>query len=302
MTSPNANILKCAAFAATVAHGSFTKAAAELGCTQSGVSRMIGDLEREWGLRLLNRRRGGVCPTADGARLLPAIQRVCAAGDNLAAHVASLKGTLSGLIRIGTISSIAAHWLPRIIRAFQADFPGIDYELLTGGYGDVENWLREGRVDCGFTRRPSDASGFEAVPLGEDPLMAVLPLRHPLAQRRTVPLAALCEDPFLALERDESHDIGGIFARAGLEPRTKFTTLDDYAILAMVECGLGVSILPRLILRRSPYRVAVREIRETPRRELALLLRAPADASPAVRKFVTYLDRREPSTAKPSAK
>ena len=146
------NIQKYQAFLKAIEYGSFTKAAEALSYSQSGISRMIGDLEQEWNIILLERGRGGVRLTSDGLRLLPYAQNVCAEYKKLQMQVDELHGLQSGLIRIGTFSSVATHWLPNIIQQFQKDFPNIDFELLLGDYAEIENWIVSGRVDCGFLR------------------------------------------------------------------------------------------------------------------------------------------------------
>ncbi len=151
----DANIQKYKAFVTAVACGSFTKAAEILLYSQSGISRMIGDLEREWRVVLLSRDKGGVRLTSDGMKLLPYAKGLVAEYEKLQMQVDALHGLQSGLIRIGTFSSVATHWLPNIIRAFQRDYPNIDYELLLGDYTEIEGWLLEGRVDCGFVRLPA---------------------------------------------------------------------------------------------------------------------------------------------------
>ena len=152
---------------------------------------------------------------------------------------------------------MATHWLPQVIRAFQKDHPNIDYELLLGDYTEIEAWIAEGRVDCGFLRLPT-RHPFKTIPLEQDELMAVLPEDHPLAGAERVPLAALCQEPFLLLEKGGKAEIAEVFARRGLSPQVRFTTWDDYAVMSMVESGLGVSILPKLILRRIPYRIVAK--------------------------------------------
>lgn len=286
------NLQKYLSFVKTVEYGSFTRAAAALNYTQPGISRMIGDLEREWGVVLLERGKGGVRLTSDGVRLLPCAQQLVAAYGSLQAQVDELRGLQSGLIRIGTFSSAATHWLPNIIRSFQRDYPSIDYELLLGDYTEIERWVREGRVDCGFLSLPA-GEGLESIFLEEDPLMAVLPEGHPLAELERVPIAALCEYPFMLLEKGAQAEVTGLFQRYGLRPRVHFTTWDDYAIMSMAENGLGVSILPRLILRRVPYRVAIRPLDVPASRRIGLVLREKRTASVAVRRFLDYLDDRE---------
>ena len=286
------NLFKYMAFVKTVEYGSFTKAAEILNYSQSGVSRMIADLEREWNLTLLERSRTGIRLTSDGTRLLPYARSLCESYQKLQMQADDLRGVQSGLIRIGTISSVAAHWLPNIIRAFQKDYPGIDYELLLGDYTEIEAWIAEGRVDCGFLRLPANPD-FDTVPLQRDRLLAVLPETHPLAGLETVPLKALCAEPFMLLERGARAEVSEVLERNHLQPRVRFTTWDDYAIMSMVEGGLGVSILPELILRRVPYRIAVRELDVPAFRTIAFSVRNRKTASLAVKRFSEYLDFRD---------
>lgn len=151
------NLQKYLALMKTAQCASFTKAAEALSYSQSGISRMIQDLETQWQVSLLERSRTGVRLTSDGLALLPYVQEVCDAYDRLQRQVDALNGLQSGLIRIGTFSSAATHWLPNIIREFQKDYPNIDYELLLGDYTEIETWILEGRVDCGFLRLPTNS-------------------------------------------------------------------------------------------------------------------------------------------------
>lgn len=279
------NVSKYLAFVTTVECGSFTRAAEKLNYSQSGISRMIGDLEHEWSLSLLERGRTGVSLTSDGERLLPYARSLCAEYRRLQMQVDELRGVQSGLIRIGTISSIATHRLPGVIKRFQSSYPGIDYELLLGDYGEIESWVRDGSVDCGFTSLP-DESDLDLVGIESDRFMAVLPKGHPLAELDVVPIASLCTESFMLLEKAGTHEISGLFAAKGLSPRVHFTTWDDYAIMSMVECGLGVSMLPELILRRNPYDIVIRPTDKTAVRRLGIMLRDRSSSSAALRAFL----------------
>lgn len=285
------NILKYLAFVTTVEYGSFTKASEILNYSQSGISRMIGDLEREWKLTLLERNRTGIKLTSDGSRLLPYAKNVCAEYQKLQMQVDDLHGVQSGIIRIGTFSSVATHWLPNIIKAFQKDYPGIDYELLLGDYTEIEEWIIEGRVDCGFLRLPTKPD-LETITLQQDRLMAILPTDHPLAVLNKVPISALCDEPFMLLEKGAKAEVSEVFERNNLQPRVHFTTWDDYAVMSMVESGLGISILPELILKRIPYRIAAKELDVPAYRTIVLALRDKKTASLAVKRFIEYLDYR----------
>ncbi len=285
------NMQKYLAFVKTVESGSFTKAAEQLNYTQSGISRMIADLEHEWGITLLERNKGGIKLTSDGVKILPYAQTLCADFDKMRIQVDELKGLQSGLIRIGTFSSVATHWLPNIIKAFQKDYPNMDYELLLGDYTEIEEWIHTGRVDCGFLRLPTHAD-FETIFLEQDRLMAIIPENHPLKDCDKFPIAALCEEPFMLLEKGAKAEISEIFERNNLKPNVKFTTWDDYAVMSMVESGLGIAILPELILKRVPYRILAKELDVPAYRNIGLAVRNGKTASLAVKRFLEYLQYR----------
>ena len=285
------NIQKYMSFVKTVECGSFTVAAELMSYSQSGISRMIGDLEKEWGVVLLERGRGGVKLTSDGLTLLPYAKSLCAEYEKLQMQVDELNGLQSGLIRIGTFSSVATHWLPKIIKEFQKDYPAIDYELLLGDYTEIEEWILEGRVDCGFLRLPTHPE-LETIFLEQDQLMAVIPENHRLADCEKFPVTALCDEPFMLLEKGAKAEVSEIFERCNLKPQVHFTTWDDYAVMSMVESGLGISILPQLILKRIPYRIVAKELDVPAYRSIGLALRDKKTASLAVKRFLEYLQYR----------
>lgn len=285
------NIQKCRAFVETVECGSFTKAAEKLSYSQSGISRMIADLEREWGVTLLERGRGGVRLTAEGTDLLPYARDAVEGYAALQGRVDAVNGLERGIIRIGTFSSVATHWIPRVIKRFQEDYPGIDYELLLGDYVEIESWIREGRVDCGFLELPV-ADGLDATLLERDELMAVLPVGHVLAGCDAVSLEQLCAHPFMMLGRNQNTEVADLFVRAGLRPNVKFTTWDDFSIMSMVESGMGVGILHSLILRRAPYRVVAKPLNPAAFREICIATRTGKAPSIATERFLGYLDYR----------
>ena len=138
---------------------------------------------------------------------------------------------------------------------------------------------------------------FTTILLQRDDLAAVLPADHPLAAGETCPVQALGAEPFILLDKAGNHEVAEALAQCGVAPDVRFTTWDDYAIMAMVECGLGVSLLPELILRRVPYRIAIRKLDTPLCRDLALALPGQAHISAATRQFLRYLDRRNAPAA-----
>lgn len=285
---------KCRALLCAIDKGSITAAAEAMGYTISGISRMMAALESEVGFPLLRRGKEGVTPTNECLRLLPSLREMVAQAEQCRQMAGELRGVMSGTIAIGTFSSVATHWLPNMICAFQKDYPNIDFEILMGDYPEIEQWILEGRADYGFLHLPTRPE-LKVMELARDELMAVLPEEHPLARQESVPVAALAEQPFILLDKAGNRDreVMQVFEQAGAAPRVRFTTLDDYAVMSMVEHGLGVSILPQLVLRRIPYRIALRPLAQPAFRRIGLAMRRGEELSPAAKKFLEYLSFRD---------
>ena len=285
-------LLKYLAFVKTVETGSFTRAAQELDYAQSSISKMVADLESEWNMTLLERSKAGVRLTSAGEQVLPFLRKILRDHQELEGHILQMNGLETGVVRIGTFSSVAIHWLPNIFARLQQDYPGIEYEMLLGDYDEVEHWIDEGRVDCGFLRLPTLAR-FDTILLKQDEYKVVLPMGHPLAAKDAIPLGDLNGLPFLLLEHGGKTEVTDLLERSHVRPAVRFTTWEDFAIMAMVERGMGVSILPGMILQRIPYRIEIRPLQEPYYRPIGLAWKHTEYLTPAVRKFMEYLPFRE---------
>ena len=95
---------------------SLTRAAAELGCTQSAVSHSIDALEKELGFAVLIRSRAGVRLTEEGERLMPAVRNLLSSAEQLNQTASAIRGLESGTVRIGAFTSVAVHWLPTVLK------------------------------------------------------------------------------------------------------------------------------------------------------------------------------------------
>lgn len=277
------SLKKYEAFVRTVELGSLTKAAQSLGSTQSRISHILSDLEAEYGFSLLRRSRGGIELTEAGRLVLPKMQEILSKEQALAECVDEIRNANAGTVRVGVFTSVAVHWLPGMIRSFQAEHPGAHLEMRNGDYHDVDQWLREGSVDLGFVTLPAPA-GMRTIPLAEDPLVAILPRDHRLARLEQIPIEELGQDPFISLLQSSDHDIHRALDNAGVHPNIKFTTKDDYAILAMVEQGLGISIVPQLLIRGRGQNLAVRPLVPQATRTIALAI-PEGEALPVVNAF-----------------
>lgn len=281
-------LLKYLAFVRTVEKGSFTRAAQELNYAQSSVSKMVADLESECGMTLLERGKSGVRLTSAGEQLMPFFRRLLNDQRELEGQLCRMNGIETGLVRIGTFSSVAINWLPDIFARLRENYPGIEYEMLLGDYAEVERWIGEGRVDCGFLRLPT-LPGFDAVPLTQDEYKLVMPVGHPLAARETVAIEELEGLPFLLLEHGGRTEVTELLERSNVHPDIRFTTWEDFAIMAMVEKGLGVGILPDMILRRIPYKIEVRSLKEPYYLSIGIVMKSRAHVPPAVGCFIDFL-------------
>lgn len=270
--------------------GSLTKAAEALGCTQSAVSHTINSLEEQFGFAILTRSRAGVKLTDDGRRIMPSVRGMLNYYEQLKQTVSAIRGLDFGTVRIGAFTSVAVHWLPGVIKEFQRDFPNVDIKLLNGDYHDVEKWLIEGSVDLGFVNLPSSLN-CECIALMEDRLLAILPPDHKFASYPKFPLVECETEAFITLLETSNHDANKALSAAGIKPNIKFSTKDDYAIIAMVEQGLGVSIMPELLLRGRHDNVVVKELVPPSKRTIGLAIGETSSQSPATRKFADYIIR-----------
>ncbi len=281
-------LIKYLAFVKTVEKGSFTKAAESLDYAQSSVSKMIADLEDEWGMTLLERNRNGVCVTSAGKQVFPYLRRVLSGYSDLEGQILQMQGIETGVVRIGTFSSVAINLLPDVFAKLQKDYPGIEYEMLLGDYTEVESWIDEGRVDCGFLRLPAKQH-FDTIPLIQDEYKVVLPQGHPLAKNKNIEIEALNGLPFLLLEHGGKTEVTDLLERYNISPDIRFTTWEDFAIMSMAEKGLGVGILPGMILQRIPYKIEIRPLKRPYLRTVGLVMKSLKNLTPAVKKFIEYL-------------
>lgn len=268
--------------------GSLTRAAEALGCTQSAVSHMLNKIEEELGFTIITRSKAGARLTADGEKIMPSVHGILNYEEQLKQTASAIRGLDSGTVRIGAFTSVAVHWLPSVIKEFQRDYPNVDIKLLNGDYFDVEKWLEEGSVDLGFVTVPNSL-GCECITLMEDRLLAILPEDHKFASYPKFPLVECETEAFITLLETSNHDARRALDAAGIKPNIKFSTKDDYAIIAMVEQGLGISIMPELLLKGRNDRIKIKELVPPSKRTIALAITETSKRSPATNRFADYI-------------
>lgn len=281
------SLKKYEAFVKVVDLGSLTRAATALGYTQSGVSHMISALEGEFGFTLLRRSRSGVRLTAEGERVLSILRGVLNAEEQLRQTISTIHGLNAGTVRIGSFSSVAVQWLPAMIGSFRRSYPNIEFTLLSGDYHDIEQWLLDGSLDLGFITLPTKLQGL-LHPLLNDRLLLIVPEGHRLANEAQVPVGALTDEAFISLPERSAHDSRRALHDHGILPNVRFTTKDDYALISMVEQGLGIGIVPELLLRGSQARIKTLELDPPASRPIALAC-AEEGLSPAAQAFSRHI-------------
>ena len=267
--------------------GNFTKAGEKLGYTQSGITQMMKSLEQEIGVPLFVKRHRGVTLTQEGASLLPAIRSLVSANENLNQEISFLKGAKKGTIKIGAYTSCTIHWLPEIIDKFQREYPGIVFEIIEGNESELAEWVSDHKVDIGFTSYHEHQS-YQFIPVYDDPMLAVFPKDHPWAQYDEIPLEWYEGVPFVVSEYTYINDVHQILKSHKVKPDIKYTMSNDFSILSMVEHNLGISILPRLILRGKSGNFVARPLIPRAYRRLGMAISSFEELSPAMKIFIKY--------------
>lgn len=284
------DLKKCEVFVRAIDMGSFSKAAEQSGYTPSGVAHMMNALEDEIGFPLLVRGHRGVTPTENGQKLLPILRELLRWSEQFRQTAAEINGLETGTVTIGAYSSIATHWLPKVIKAFREKYPHIEIHLMEGIRQEVDGWLSGRRVDLAFFSY-QEPMPYEWIPLKTDPMLAVLPPEHPMAQLAAYPLSACQEEAFIMPALGKDDDVVELLKKADLTPQICFSTLENYAALAMIECGLGMSVMNELITKGRQNNVVMLPLAPPQSITLGIAIPSIKAASPAVRKFITYATR-----------
>ncbi|MDO5116348.1 MAG: LysR family transcriptional regulator [Synergistaceae bacterium] len=284
------DITKCEAFVRCAESGSFTGAAEKMGYTQSGITRMVQSLEEELGCPLLIRGRQGTRPTSDGERLLPLMRELCRVNDRLTQLSAEIRGLSVGEVTVGAYFSVAACWLPSVIRAFESAQPNIRVNIVEATNLEFDKMLETGKLDCCFMSW-SENMRWDWLPLREDRLMAWLPPDHPLAGESRFPIEEADGAPFIIYAPGRDTDLDRLLAEWKFKPEIRYTTLDSVTAYAMVEAGLGMSVNDELSTKRMKGCAAALPL-EPPRFvSLGIAVPSLSKLSPAAKKFIACAQR-----------
>lgn len=272
-------------------HGSFSAAAAELGCTQSRISHAIAELEGELGVGLLARGRAGSAPTEAGQRVLAKARQMLRLEAGLR-DAARSEGGLSGSVRIACFRSVGTHLLPHVVEALAQRHPQLHVEIDDSceQRADVAAALQDGLAEIGIAQLPL-AGTLASYPYLHDDYVLVVPnaLSLPRGDQGWPALDGL---PFIGLSCSGAAEILARCRAAGFAAEPARLLANDTSIAAMVGRGMGYSILPRLATFPEPPDVRILPLPIPARRQFAIAALPDVMRTPRVRAVVRALRER----------
>ena len=273
----------------------FRRAAARLHVSQPPLSQQIARLEEELGARLLERTRRRVELTSDGEAFLRDARALLAELDVAVATVHRIETGQSGVLRVNFVGSALLSILPGIVQRFRAGRPSVEIELRERSTVEQLRALHSGVIDVGLVRPPIDAeSGLRTEAVLRERTVAAIPVRHPLARLRRVPLRRLAAEPLVLFPREQApgfHDLlTNRLAATGTSPQVVQYAPEMLTIIGLVAAGIGVSPVPASVARLALDGVTYRPLSGAPDTELLAVMRA-RDESPLVHAFLA--DARE---------
>ncbi len=241
---------------AVAATTSFTRAAEKCFVTQSALSHQIGALERELGQRLFIRNSRSVRLTEAGEAFLEHAREALAAADRAREAAAASDGRVTGTLRLGMIPTVTAVSVPAMLALYRGRHPDVRVELVVGNSDSLAASVRRGELDVALLGLHADVrpEGVDAVEIGRERLVAVLPAAHRLADRARIRLADLSAEVFADFPAGTSGraqtDVA--FAAAGVPRDVAFEADSSDLILGLVGSGLAVTVLAPGVVSRSP--------------------------------------------------
>jgi LysR family transcriptional activator of glutamate synthase operon len=279
-------------------HLHFTRAAAELNVAQPSVSQQIRKLETELGAPLFHRMKRHVALTEAGQTFLPHARAVLQRLEEARLEVQELSGMRKGTLAVGAPPSVGTHLLPRALAAFSRRHPGIVLTFREAGSRTLISQLENGELDLAIVIQPIRHPALETSPLLEEELMLAVPRQHTFAKGRSrVRLSQLRDEPFVLL-REGAYDLReqtlAACRRAGFEPVVALDGGEMDSMLRFVAAGIGVAILPAMVLADvedgDAASVIVRRLQPRLSRSLVLARRRDRYYSAAAREFTSFLE------------
>ena len=275
-------------FDAVARQGSFNKAAQQLHLTPSAISHAIAVMEAELGFTLFNRGKNGVTMTSYGASLYPSIRAVLNSDEALQQSIARLNGLEKGKVKLGAFNSVCAGLLPQILKSFMASYPQIEVEVYQGTYDDVKEWLRTGQVDLAFLSATCREE-FNLTELFREPLLCIVPQDWPEPPNGIMTPELMNGQSFVVQCDATDAEMRQFLKKYSISTERRCDVIDDQSNIAMVEAGLGISIMPRMLLRSCTAAVKIYPIEPEEDRVVGLAVQRPTAMAPAVEQMFHHI-------------
>lgn len=286
------NLDRLQAFAQVVELGSFSAAAERLDLTQPAVSLQVRELEKQVGVRLIERVGRRATPTAAGEELLGHTRQIQATVDTaLDAMARHAKGTV-GRIRLGTGDTACIYFLPPVLRALRNKYPSLDIVVSTGNTPDILKSVEENRIDIGLVTLPAPGRMFDIQPLLDDEFVVIAAQGGGELPER-VTASDLARLPVVLYESSANTrqliDQWTLRAGVSLKPVMELGSVE--AIKELVGAGLGCSIVPRMALPASGprRRIVIRSLQPRLYRKLAIVMRRDKPLHRGLREVVAMM-------------
>ena len=273
--------MKIKAVLAAAKHGSLSKAAQDFSYTPSALSHLLACFEEELGVRLFERSAKGVVLSAQGARLLPEFEEMLRAEQAIFDTVRALISKNGSEVRIATYSSISRNFLSRFLADFKKEHPEIALSVHVAD--DLAGWLENGRADVIFADNIV-LPDKDLVPIATDRYWAVAP-EGLLGKKESITREELYELPHIYTD-DEY--LQTVFEKSRFRELVYFKSDDDHAVVQMVRAGMGVAVMPELVLQGNVRGVSLLELTPAVTRTLGFAVRK-GNNSLAVSKFVKFV-------------
>jgi DNA-binding transcriptional LysR family regulator len=301
------NLSRLTVFQEVIERGSFSAAADSLSYSQSAVSQSIATLEGELGVALIERRRGGLRPTAAGAALAAHVDGIVARIERAESEIAAIAAGHGGRLRAASFPTAGATLMPQAIAGFRASHPGVEVTLAEGEPAEIAPRLRAGEFDLvllfefdGVGERLG--TGMRRFELFDDPLHLALRHDHPLAKRSLVGLEDLREESWVQTSAASpcARQVIRSCHAAGFEPSVSFESDDYQTVQGLVAAGVGVALIPQLALSTVRDDIVVRALDPaSPARRFFAAAPRGAAVTPAVATMLDVLREASRSTSSP---
>lgn len=282
------NFTQLQSFVALADTSSFTEAAYAIDLTQSAVSHALASLENELGVTLIERNRKGVVALSNaGKKILPHARVLLAQMEAIEQEAKAAQGLAMGKLRLGSILSIISpDLLASLLTSFQQQFPDIEVVLFEGGMHEVGDWIEDGVIDVSFVVMP--AQGVESTLITTDEMCVLVPHKHPLHVQTEVTPRELRDEGFI-MEKNQC--TLNLMKRAGfgqnkIKPHIRYQASDSATIHAMVREGLGITLVPRMMLPKKLEGVVALPLDPPQHLQIGLAVRSEASASSAAKLFI----------------